>query len=169
MRTLINTVSMLFIVLLAVIAIAAYFAVNLMFAEVGTYWAGSCASIPVILFLVACIRNGLRFTVGWSLALLALTFASFVCYGLDAGVLSFLLAGVVACAWMGLIVFWALAYRPQDGALGQLLRRGGDTTGGGIAQRAQRGSGGGLPPAGINLMVALLVCNLFVSLMGVLA
>lgn len=168
MRTIIDSVSSLLIMALAVVAIAAYLAVNLMFAEVDSYWAGGCASIPVILFIVACIRNGLRFTVGWSLGLLALTFATFVCYGMDAGVLSFLLAGVVACAWMGLIVFWALAYRPQDGAIGQLLRRGGDAMGGG-ASRVKGGGGSNLPSAGINLMVALLVANLLVSLMGVMA
>ena len=148
--------------LVAAVAIVAYMGVNLMFAEVGQYWAGSCASIPVLLFFVAAVRNGLRFTLAWSAGLLALAFVSFMAYGMDAGLWSFLLAGVAACVWMGVLVFWALAYRPQEGAMGAMLQGAS-----GAMARARGAMGKGGAP-GVSLMTLLLVCNLFVSLMGVL-
>lgn len=146
-------------------AILAYLGVNLMFGSesVGQYWAGGCASIPVMLFVVAAIRNGLRFTIGWSAGLLLLAFLSFVAYGMDAGLLSFLMAGLVACVWMGVLVFWALAYRPSEGAVGQLMAGAGNAF-----ARVRSGAGGKGGAPGVSLMTGLLLCNLFVSLMGVL-
>lgn len=148
--------------LVAGAAIIAYMGVNLLFSEVGDYLTGSCASIPVVLFFVAAVRNGLRFTLAWAGGLLALAFVSFVAYGMDAGLWSFLLAGVAACVWMGVLVFWALAYRPQDGAMGAMLQGAS-----GAMARARGAMGKGGAP-GVSLMTLLLVCNLFVSLMGVL-
>lgn len=148
--------------LVACAAIVAYLGVNLMFAEVGQYWSGGCASIPVVLFFVAAVRNGLRFTLGWSAGLLLLAFVSFIAYGMDAGVWSFVLAGVAAVVWMGVLIFWALAYRPQEGAMGAMLQGAS-----GAMARARGAMGKGGAP-GVSLMTLLLVCNLFVSLMGVL-
>lgn len=149
--------------LLAAGAIIAYMGINLMFSEQGQYLTGGCASIPVVLFFVACVRNGVRFIIGWSAGLLLLAFVSFICYGMDAGLFSFLLAGVAAVTWMSVLVFWALAYRPSEGAMGAMLQ---GATGAMARARGAMGKGGGAP--GVSLMVALLVCNLFVSLMGVL-
>ena len=148
--------------LVAAAAIVAYMGVNLMFSTAGDYLTGSCASIPVVLFFVAAVRNGLRFTLAWSAGLLALAFISFVAYGMDAGLWSFLLAGVAACVWMGVLVFWALAYRPQDGAMGAMLQGAS-----GAMARARGAMGKGGAP-GVSLMTLLLVCNLVISLMGVL-
>ena len=148
--------------LVAAGAILAYMGVNLMFSTAGEYVTGSCASIPVVLFFVAAVRNGLRFTLAWSAGLLALAFISFVAYGMDAGLWSFLLAGVAACVWMGVLVFWALAYRPQDGAMGAMLQGAS-----GAMARARGAMGKGGAP-GVSLMTLLLVCNLVISLMGVL-
>lgn len=146
----------------AACAIIAYMGVNLMFSEVGEYVTGSCASIPVVLFFVAAVRNGLRFTLAWAGGLLLLAFVSFVAYGMDAGLWSFLLAGVAACVWMAVLVFWALAYRPSEGAMGAMLQGAS-----GAMARARGAMGKGGAP-GVSLMTLLLVCNLFVSLMGVL-
>lgn len=146
---------------LAGAAILAYMGVNLAFSEAGEYLTGSCASIPVLLFFVAAVRNGLRFTVGWSAGLLALAAVSFIAYGMDAGVWSFILAGVAACVWMGILIFWSLAYRPSEGAMGALIGR----ASGAVAsvRGAATRSGGG-----VSIMTLLLACNLLVSLMGVL-
>ena len=148
--------------LVAAAAIVAYMGVNLLFSEAGEHLTGSCASIPVILFFVAAVRNGLRFTLAWAGGLLLLAFVSFLAYGMDAGLLSFLLAGVAAVAWMGVLIFWALAYRPSEGAMGAMLQGAS-----GAMARARGAMGKGGAP-GVSLMTVLLVCNLFVSLMGVL-
>lgn len=145
---------------LASAAILAYLWVNVTFASVGEAVGGGCASVPVLLFFVAAVRNGLRFTVGWSMGLLLLAGASFLAYGLDGGLGSFLLAGVLALGWMGVLVFWALAYRPELGAMGALVRGAS-----GAVQRVQGKAAGG---PGVSIMTVLLVCNLVVSLLGVL-
>lgn len=146
---------------LASVAILAYLWVNVQdFNGVGYAVGGSCASVPVVLFVVACARNGLRFTAGWSVLLFTLAVLSFLCYGLDAGAWGFVLAGALAVGFMvGLSVF-ALAYRPQDGTLGALVRG----ASGAVAQ--VRGAAKGGP--GVSIMTVLLVANLVVSLMGVL-
>ena len=62
--------------------------------------------------------------------------------------------------WMGVLIFWALAYRPEVGAMGALVRG----ASGAVAQ--VRGAAKGGP--GVSIMTVLLVANLLVSLLGVL-
>lgn len=145
----------------------------------GSQWSGvdvalgSCLSmLPVGFFLFAAIRNGVRFTLLWGLLVFALTFLSFLLYGMDAGLMSFLLVGVAGTAFIVAISVSALAYRPQDGALGALVRSGGSMASG-MIQRVTNNNGSNNGKAGgISLMsvavVFLLSANLFVSVLGVM-
>jgi len=148
----------------AMLVSALYIWTNAMFAE-SSGLALSLALLPVGFFLFASYRNGVQFTLIWSLLMFGLTFLCFFLYGMDAGWLSFVLVGFVSTLFIAAVCVVALAYRPQDGAMGALWRRGSEAAGSAL-QRTK--GGGGLPPTGINLMTALLVANLVVSLMGML-
>lgn len=129
---------------------------------------GSCLSmIPIGFFLFAAIRNGVRFTLLWGVLVFALTFLSFVFYGMDAGLGSFLLVGVASTSFVVAISVSALAYRPQDGAIGAIVRSGGSMAVGMINRAKGNSNSGGISMMSLAI-VFLLSANLFVSMLGVL-